>query len=140
MLKVVLDTNIIVSAFHTKEGNPALILSLVINGRLKLCLSDEILTEYREVLSRDRFKYLDQASVKKVLGGLKKKALLVCPKTALDIAKDDREDNKFLECALEAKTDFIITGNTKHFPLQKFRTTCIVSPSEFIQVIAKLMH
>lgn len=140
MLKVVLDTNIIVSAFHTKDGSPALILSLVLDGQLKPCLSDDIFTEYREVLSRDRFKYLDQVAVRKVLSELKKKALMVCPKTTLDLTKDDPEDNKFLESALEAKADFIITGNAKHFPFKKFRKTHIVTPSEFVQAIAKLIH
>ncbi|MFA6107081.1 MAG: putative toxin-antitoxin system toxin component, PIN family [Patescibacteria group bacterium] len=139
MLKVVLDTNIIVSAMHRNEGSPALIVSSVLNGKLKLCLSDEIFSEYAGVLNRPRFRYLDRPAVKKVLAQLNKKSLRVCPKETIDIIKDDPEDNKFLECATEARADFLITGNKKHFPFSKFGKTAVMSPGEFALVLAKLL-
>jgi len=87
--------------------------------------------------SRNRFRSLDRANVKRILGEFKKEALWVCPKTRLDIIKADPEDNRFLECAEEAKADFLITGNTKHFPFRRFRRTHIVSPAEFLILVAK---
>ena len=59
------------------------------------------------------------------------------PKTHLDIIVFDPEDNRFLECAGEAKADFLITGNTKHFPSEKFQKTRIVSPAEFLIALVK---
>lgn len=136
MLRVVLDTNIIISAFHRKEGNPGLVVALLMEDHFKLCLSEEIFAEYRDVLARDRFKYLDQAAIKRTLARLKKNALWVCPKTTLETIKDDPEDNKFLACALESQADFLVTGNTKHFPFREFHMTRIVTPGEFVQVFA----
>jgi putative PIN family toxin of toxin-antitoxin system len=136
MLRVVLDTNIIISSFHRKEGNPALVVALLLDNKFKLCLSEEIFAEYRDVLGRDRFKYLDQAAIKRILARLKKNALWVCPKTTIEAIKDDPEDNKFRASALESQADFLVTGNTKHFPFRKFHMTRIATPGEFVQVFA----
>jgi uncharacterized protein len=136
MLRVILDTNIIISSFHRKEGNPAVVVALLLEDKFKLCLSEEIFAEYRDVLARDRFKYLDQARIKRILARLKKNALLVCPGAPVDAIKYDPDDNKFLACALESKADFLVTGNTKHFPFLEFHTTRIVTPGEFVQVFA----
>ena len=52
---------------------------------------------------------------------------------------NDPDDNKFLECALEANADFLITGNKKHFPLKSFHRTRIVSPRDFIDTALKVV-
>jgi len=65
MPKVVLDTNVLVSAFLKSESNPSLILSLFSEGYLTVCLSEEMLAEYREVLKREKFKKLDHESIDK---------------------------------------------------------------------------
>ncbi len=59
------------------------------------------------------------------------------PKVHLAITELDPDDNKFLECASEAKAEFLITGNTKHFPFKEFKETRVVSPAEFVAMIAK---
>jgi putative PIN family toxin of toxin-antitoxin system len=135
MLKVVIDTNVLVSALLKPDSVPELILSLILEGEMVLCLSEPIATEYEEVLAREKFKKLDRQKVKALLSRLKSQARWVSPTVRLQAAKRDPEDNKFLECAEEA--DFFITGNIKHFPPGKFKGTIILRPAEFLFVIAK---
>jgi len=137
MIRVVLDTNVLVSALIKPDSTPELVISLIFEKQAILCVSDAIFTEYEEVLSREKFWSLDLKKVKRFLSRLNGQALWVVPKTPLDIIGTDPTDNRFLECAQEAKADFLITGNTRHFPFKKFQKTRIVSPAEFLTIIAK---
>jgi putative PIN family toxin of toxin-antitoxin system len=139
MLKVVVDTNVLVSAILKPDSVPELVLSLVLSGEIVLCLSEPIATEYEEVLKRPKFKKLDQGKVKELLSRLRSEAHWVDPKIRLLVTRADPEDNKFLECAVEAEADFLITGNTKHFPPGKFQETVIVNPAQFLPVVARLL-
>jgi putative PIN family toxin of toxin-antitoxin system len=139
MIRIVVDTNVLVSALLKEYSSSALIVSLILQETLKLCLSPEILDEYKRVLSYNKFQDLDQTTVKALLAELLRKSLMVEPKTLLDIIKADSEDNKFLECALEAEADFFITGNIKHFSFKEFHQTKIVTPSQFLQIIAQTL-
>ena len=135
MPRVILDTNVIVSAFLKPESNPALILSLFLEGYLTVCLCEEIWTEYREVLKRRKFQKLDHESIDKFFSIIKEKALWAVPRASVEILKSDPADNKFLACALEAKADYLITGNTRHFLFKKFHGTRIIIPKDFIELI-----
>jgi uncharacterized protein len=137
MLKVVLDTNIVVSALLKPDSLPEFVISLILEKKMTLCLSEPIFTEYQEVLARKKFISLNPKRVAQFLTRLKSQAKWFIPKISVDIIETDPEDNKFLECAQEAKADFLITGNTKHFPFPKFARTRIVSPSEFLAAVAK---
>jgi putative PIN family toxin of toxin-antitoxin system len=140
MLKVVIDTNVLVSALLKPDSVPELILSLILEGELVLCLSEPIVTEYEEVLRREKFKKLNHKKVRELLSCLTSGAKWVSPKIHLQVTKTDPEDNKFLECAHEAEADFLITGNIKHFPPEKFKGTIILSPAKFLSVIAKMLN
>ncbi|MBI4796392.1 MAG: putative toxin-antitoxin system toxin component, PIN family [Deltaproteobacteria bacterium] len=135
--KVVLDTNVLVSAFLKPESNPALILSLFSEGYLTVCLSEEILAEYGEVLKREKFKKLDRGSINKFISQIEKQALMVRPQVSANVVSVDPADNKFLECALESKADYLITGNAKHFPFKKFRDTQVINPKDFIDLLGE---
>ena len=135
MPKVILDTNVIVSGLLKPESNPALILALFLEGYLTVCLSEEIWTEYREVLKRPKFQHLDHASIETFFSIFRGKALWVVPRGSVDILRSDPADNKFLACALEAQANYLITGNTRHFPPEKFHATRIISPRDFIDLI-----
>jgi putative PIN family toxin of toxin-antitoxin system len=102
-------------------------------------LSNEIFTEYEGVLAREKFKRLDRARVKQPLLTLERRAFWVTPKVSIDYVAKDPADKVFLECALEAKADFLITGNVHHFPVKNFHSTLIVTPSEFMALITKLV-
>jgi putative PIN family toxin of toxin-antitoxin system len=138
MLKLVVDTNVVISALLKSESNPALIMSLTLRGDCRLCVTEKIFSEYEEVLGRGKFKKLDQASVREFLSTLRSRALWVVPKVTIDVAKNP-DDNAFLECALESKADFLITGNVHHFPEEKFHRTSIVIPAEFLSYAVKII-
>ncbi|MGR3319404.1 MAG: putative toxin-antitoxin system toxin component, PIN family [Candidatus Anammoxibacter sp.] len=137
MKKIVVDTNVVVSSLLNEDSIPASIIHLVLQGKVTLCLSNDIFSEYKGVLSRKKFSHLDQPSIKSLLPQLKKKSLLVKPTFPIEIITNDPADNKFLECALVTKADFLVTGNSKHFPFKKFHNTRIVTPKEFLILIIK---
>lgn len=135
MIKIVVDTNIVISALLNPKRNPSFVISLILGGKLKLCLSKAIFKEYKEVLSRPKFSKLDRGAIREMLTLLKEISLWVDPIEKVDLIKEDPDDNIFLECAQEANADFIITGNNKHFPKSIFKTALIVNPSEFIELV-----
>jgi putative PIN family toxin of toxin-antitoxin system len=114
-------------------------MSLILRGDCTLCVTEAIFVEYEEVFGRGKFKKLDQAGVGEFLATLRKRASWVVPKVTIDDVTKDPDDNAFLECALESKADFLITGNIHHFPEKKFRHTSIVTPSEFVFHAVKLI-
>ncbi len=137
MFKLVIDTNVVISALLKRESNPALIISLILRGDWRICVTEKIFAEYEEVLGRAKFKKLDQVSVRELLATLRSRAFWVVPKITIDDAAKDSHDNAFLECALESRANFLITGNIHHFPEKKFHDTLIVTPSEFVSYAAK---
>jgi len=139
MLKLVIDTNVVISSLLKPESNPALIMSLILRGDCTLCVTEKIFVEYEEVSGRGKFKKLDQAGVGEFLSTLRKRALWVVPKVTIDDVTKDPDDNAFLECALESKADFLITGNIHHFPEKKFHRTSILTPAEFVSYAVKII-
>jgi putative PIN family toxin of toxin-antitoxin system len=131
--KAVLDTNVIVSAHLNPDGLERLVLRLGLARQIQLCLSNEILAEYEDVLSRDKFA-IDPARMSDSLRIIRSVALWVHPKRSLSVSRDP-EDNKFLECAEAAKADYLVTGNKRHFP-NTFGNTKIINARELIQSFA----
>jgi uncharacterized protein len=113
---VVLDTNVVVSAHLKEEGFERFVLDLSLTHKLQLFVSDEILEEYRNVLRRPRLK-IDPEKVAASLHLIERASKRVQPKLKVNEAKDP-DDNKFLECAVEAEANYLVTGNKKHFPKQ----------------------
>jgi putative PIN family toxin of toxin-antitoxin system len=97
-----------------------------------ICLSDAILEEYREVLTRKQFQ-LPPELVARFLSDLEQAGQKVTPQETLSVARDP-DDNKFLECAVEAGASYVITGNRRHFP-HRFGTVRVVTPREFFAVL-----
>jgi putative PIN family toxin of toxin-antitoxin system len=133
MLRVVLDTNVAISAHLSPEGQQALILGLAIAGYFRCFVSEALLEEYEGVLRRERFG-LSPRSVTQSMRIIRKTTTLVIPKRKLDVSRDP-DDNKVVECALEARADYIVTGNTRHFP-SRFQGIRIVLPRQFLAVAA----
>ena len=135
MLKVVFDTNVIVSAALHQTRLPALLLSLALEAKVRLFVSPALLNEYQGVLKRPRFK-LHQEDIMELMDKINEKAVIITPTQKLDVF-DDEPDNRILECAAKAKADFIVTGNTRHFFLKEFRGCKIVTPREFTNQITE---
>jgi putative PIN family toxin of toxin-antitoxin system len=140
VFKVILDTNIIISAAHNPAGKPALVLAIALSQKPELVsmyISQEVWAEYQEVITRDKFKYFNQRHVKALLSQIKKHAKMLKPSVPIIAIKIDPADNRILECALAAVADYLITGNIKHFPFKKFQSTRIVSPQEFLVILGE---
>jgi len=131
-LRAVLDTNVVVSAALKPHSLPAAIVSAATAQLFTLCLSDAIRDEYQHVLTRGKFRFPPDL-VSRFLADLEATALRVAPTERLAITRDP-EDNKFLECAIEANASHLVTGNTRHFP-HEFRTIRVVTPREFFALL-----
>ncbi|MDP2951456.1 MAG: putative toxin-antitoxin system toxin component, PIN family [bacterium] len=132
-MKVVLDTNIFISALLF-AGKPMQILNLVRKQKIKLFISEPITAEVSRVL-KEKFAWQDK-NISKVLKKIKGISTTVFPGVNINIIAIDPSDNRILECALEAEADFLISGDKKHLlPLKKFKNIPIVDPDEFLQLI-----
>ncbi|HEY5463566.1 MAG TPA: putative toxin-antitoxin system toxin component, PIN family [Hanamia sp.] len=132
MLKLIIDTNVLVSSL-IQRSYPFVIFDYVLMKRqIELCISDDLLNEYIDVLNRIKFfKYPDyEVRSKILLSDIKKFGIKYSPSVKIDIIKDEA-DNKLLELAETCNADYLITGNAKHFLMKKYKNTKIVSPKEF---------
>jgi uncharacterized protein len=131
--RIVLDTNVLISAAINPEGHQASVVYLVASGAVELFASAEVLSEYREVFSRPKFAHLDPAAVSALLSQVESGATLVTPATRLAISKHE-SDNRFYECAEKAGADYIITGNRKHFT-RPYKTTKIINARQLLEAV-----
>lgn len=132
MQKVVIDTNVIVSSL-IQRGYPNLIIKdLFIEQKFQLCISDELLAEYYEVLARPKFSKFQDFFIRAetLLVEIETKATKYNPNITLDLISDD-DDNMILELADECLADFVITGNTTDFTFLTYKQTKIVTPKEY---------
>jgi putative PIN family toxin of toxin-antitoxin system len=132
MIGVVLDTNVLVSANVTAEGLEALVVSLAFSQQVRCYVSEPILGEYERVLRYPRLKFLT-AGVDLFLAKVHQVGVVVIPTHTLKECPDE-PDNRFLECAEEAKADFLITGNKRHFP-NRWKTTLVLNAREFLDLM-----
>src|ERR1017187_7825429 len=132
-MKVVIDTNVVVSANLSDEGLPAAVLDLAANKTILMFVSPAILAEYGAVLRRPHLS-LSPAAVARSMAAIRNISRLVKPTRRLAAAADET-DNRFLECAISAGADYIITGNARHFP-ERFESIRIVTPREFLDLVA----
>src|SRR5438552_6630322 len=114
MIRVVLDTNVVVSAHIQPLGPPARILLAALAKEFELYVSSDILAEYDEVLRRPKFK-IEPDVVNAFLKAATTTAIRVTHTTRIQAARDP-DDDKFLECAFEAEADYLVTGNLKDYP------------------------
>jgi len=134
-MKIVLDTNVLVSGLLSPSGPPAEIDHWVASGVLQLCLDWRTLCEYRMVLQRPKFRF-DPQKVNDFLTQIEKNGIHVDTFPALSNLTD-KADAVFLEVALASKAEFLVTGNLKHFPAHQRQGIQVVSPRKFIEAIKK---
>jgi putative PIN family toxin of toxin-antitoxin system len=131
MLKVVLDTNIYISAFNF-GGIPLEILTLGIRKEVAIFVSPLILEEIEGVL-RNKFKW-QLKRIQEAITAIQQYAQLVHPKERINLIKEDEPDNRVLECASEAEAYLIVSGDSHLQRLKKFRNISILSPREFFEL------
>jgi uncharacterized protein len=131
-LRLVVDTNIIVSAALKPEGLQRTVFLLAVTKPAQFYISPSIVSEYRAVLRPEL--RIPRGLRQQYLQLIKNRARFIKPSRSLHITSDPA-DNIFLECAEAARADYLITGNTRHFPAF-WKNTKVVSSREFITLMA----
>ena len=134
MIRIVIDTNVLVSAMLSGRGHEARVVQIARVGFFQACVSPPLLEEYKMVLRRPVFRF-EKSTVEQLLCFLHSGTLLVTPGKRIDIFSDE-PDNRFLECAEAAQADYLVTGNKRHFP-REWKNTRIVNARELL--LAALM-
>jgi putative PIN family toxin of toxin-antitoxin system len=132
-LRLVIDTNIVVSAALKPDGLQRTVLLFAITKPARLYVSDDVMAEYCEVLARPELK-IREGPRQQLLQLIKTHAYSVKPARRLQVAPDP-DDNKFLECADAARADYMVMGNQRHFP-KFWKKTKVITSREFISIVA----
>lgn len=130
-MKIVLDTNVLVSGLLNPYGPPGQIVLLVANGKLSLCYDARIIGEYREVLSRPAFSFRAD-HIDALIDQIQSAGVATAPEP-LTHQLPDRDDEAFLEVAIAVEAKYLVTGNSRHFPARLCQGIPIISPAEFMK-------
>lgn len=132
MHKVIIDTNVLVSALIQRSYPNFILYNCIFENTVFVCVSEELFKEYIEVLNRPKFsKYPDFINKAEfVLAQLENIAIKFIPQEKIDVINDS-PDNRLLELASESKADYLITGNINDFTMTDFKGTKIVSPRDY---------
>ena len=134
----VIDTNVLVSALLSKNESAATVqvVAQLLAGKITPVYSNEVIAEYREVLSRKKFKFPAE-QVNYLLGSIEKFGILVAP-TPTGVILPDMKDLPFYEVVMEKRSDnaYLVTGNQKHFPKEPF----IVTAREMLNLLSQAVN
>ena len=125
-MNIVLDTNVLVSSLLNPDGLPALVLNLLLNGRITILYDNRILGEYLEVLSRGKFEFRREW-IDPLIDFIRQDGEFVTAEPT-SVPFNDPGDRKFYEVLISGNGDLLVSGNLKHFPEDKR----IVSPGVFL--------
>ncbi len=136
-MRVTLDTNVLLSA-ALWYGDSSRILDLVENKEIELILSDEIINELSRVFEYEEIK--DKIQDKKLemlrtVERIREISVIVEPAKIINAVKDDPDDNKIIECALEGKADYIISKDNHLLNLKEYEGIEILSPKDFLEIM-----
>jgi uncharacterized protein len=134
-LRIVLDTNVLVSGLLSPHGPPGRIVDLLLAGHLGLLVDDRILDEYRRVLKRPRFGFGDDDIARLLAFIAARGEAIAAP--PLPVALPDLTDQPFLEVAVAGGAEVLVTGNLRHFPGEAIArlpsSVRIEAPAEFLR-------
>lgn len=132
MQKLILDTNVVISSLISSSIPSRILYDLVLTEKVEICLSQEVLTEYIEVLNREKFSKFPNFKTKAevVLNRLREVATYYQTNRKIEVLTDT-SDNKFLELAAASSADYLTTGNTLDFTITEFEYTKILTPRDY---------
>jgi putative PIN family toxin of toxin-antitoxin system len=136
MIRVVLDTNILISALLQPQSLPALTFLTALGGtKAQLCVSGEIYAEYEEVIRRPKLNRREML-IEQALRAIRQNGFWIKPSEKVR-ACPDPDDDIFLECSQAARAHYLVTGNLKHFPAN-WANTQIVTARQFLNIVAEI--
>ena len=130
-MRIVLDTNVLVSGLLSPFGPPGDVVRLVAAGALSLGVDARILEEYRLVLARPRFGF-DAARVAELIAQIEAEGVRGATRP-LRLRLPDADDEPFLEVALAVAAEALVTGNIRHFPPSRRVGIRVLSPRAFVE-------
>ncbi len=128
----VIDTNVLVSSLFSKDGlsNPAIVIHAVITGLITPLYNEEIIDEYREVLSRKKFNF-NKKLIESLVSAFTDFGISTERESAEGEKFIDHDDIVFFEVALSKQPSYLVTGNIKHFPKKPF----VLTPAEMVDIL-----
>lgn len=139
--RVVLDTNVLISAFISpnKDSAPRQLYDACVRGRFFLLLSDDILEEVFDVLNRPRIKRMYKLTDKEISQFILelKKNTIVATHTNISVVVEDPDDNKFIACAIDGKGDYIVSGDKHLLDLEAYNGVRILTVREFLMTLVE---
>ncbi len=135
MIKVVLDTNVVISGLLIPGSPPAKILDLWADSQVSVVISPPLVEEYLEVILRPKFAGLGMVHERQgLIEGLidQQSSVLVVPEVTFHAVTTDPDDNLVLDCAVQGKTDFIVSGDSHLLELRELKGIPVVSPHELL--------
>jgi putative PIN family toxin of toxin-antitoxin system len=133
MIRVVLDTSVLVSAVMTPTGPNAQVFDLITAGEIRPYLTDAVLAEYYQVFDYERLKHLDRRRIARLRGLLESSGVKVKSRGRLKVFAHE-EDNRIYECAVAAKADYIVTENTRDFK-KPYKMTKIITARQLLNLL-----
>jgi putative PIN family toxin of toxin-antitoxin system len=132
VLKVTADTNILISALAYAQGKPLQFLQMATAGDINLTVSEDIVEEMADVLVR-KFNATPRevAEARQIVAAA---ARTIRPSVQLDVVKDDPDDNRIVECAVSAGSDYIVTGDKDLLRLKRYDSIQILTVSDFLNI------
>ncbi|HEV2697526.1 MAG TPA: putative toxin-antitoxin system toxin component, PIN family [Terriglobales bacterium] len=131
-LRLVIDTNVVVSAALKQEGFERTVALLALTKPARWYVTDEIYAEYAAVLARPELRI--RRRLRQQFLQLIRKSVRFVKASRLEVVTSDPADNIFVECADAARADYLITGNQRHFP-EFWKNTKIINSREFLNII-----
>lgn len=135
--KAVLDTNVLVSALIWDKGKPNRLLHKCLRGEITLIVSQETLKELETILLRERKFDQTREDIDEYLALLSNHSTHVTPKTNISAVEADPSDNKFIECALEGKADYIVSGDKHLLNIKEYKGVKILDCTRFLNLLEK---
>lgn len=136
-MRVVIDTNVVVSARLMGGSTPGHVLELALNRRFEWLMDARIMAEYRDVVNRDMFRF-PPGETAHLLGTIEVQAVWIIPDPSWKPLPDE-SDLLFVEVAVTGHADFLVTGNRKHFPFTPHEFGFeVVTPREFIERLREM--
>lgn len=135
-MRIVLDTNVLVSGLLSAHGPPGRLVDLVLRQDVTILYDDRILAEYRDVLKRPKFRF-DAGDVNAVLDLIEDTGEPVLARP-LPVLLPDQGDLAFLEVAAAGSADYLVSGNLRHYePVKGSHDVQVVSPERFVSAFVR---
>jgi putative PIN family toxin of toxin-antitoxin system len=133
LLRVTADTNVLISGINFRRGNPFEILELARTGKINMTVSEAILDEMVDVLQR-KFHFTPDDALE-ARTRIRAMARTVKPAVRIDVIKEDPPDNRIIECAVAAGSDYIVTGDKDLLRLGRYDSIRILNPSDLLELV-----